>query len=751
MTNAKGGYRGFYSIPLEERFWSKVEKTDGCWNWMANKDRNGYGRFWPTGRQTAMAHRVSYELMVGPIPAGLQIDHLCRNTSCVRPDHLEPVTRTENMRRGVTAFSAVNARKTHCPAGHPLSGENLREGRPSRSSKERTCRECHNEKSRQRRAAKKLSGVAMAAALGLALLFSSSKAIGATSYYASPSGSGTACSLSVPCALSFAIGASGPARAGDTLFLRGGTFSGHFVSSLVGVTVQSFPGELATIAGDGSANIVLIINGSSTTWIGLEITDPFKATSPTVCALCPLALVTVTGDGHILLGNWIHDGHIGLFAAKDATNLSIVGNSFLYNGATSLEHAIYVQNDTGIKLIAYNFISHSGGFGVHAFGTSGPVRGITEIGNVFVQNGAIRGTRERNDFHQSSLTMSGLTIQKGMFYDVPGAPSAGQIILNGPAGSTTATVTDNYIVGGADLSSTGFSAVSFLRNTIIPISPDDAFVDITPAAGPGWTFNANTYLLGLPGVHDPQRWRFKGTLSNWAGFKSGSGFDSTSTYSEPPSGKPTANVTFVYPTMPGRAHVIVYNWQGLTSVSVNPGTTLANGDAYEIRYYQDPLGALVASGMYGGSPISIPMTGLRVQAPVPFAGSVIPSLTAPEFGAFILTKKGIATWTPSPTPIPVTGTATPTAGPFVSSTPTPTPTPSPSRTATATATSTRTRTPSPTPSPSPTVTLTATATATATPTSTPTVTPTPDLRTRVYRIEGRIERIEGIVLPKPTP
>lgn len=102
----------------EERFWSKVDKgADGaeCWLWTDGCDANGYARLW-VKPQTVFAHRYAYELLIGPIPEGLTINHRCAIRSCVNPAHLEPETLQENVR---LAHSA-NAAKTECPKGHAL-------------------------------------------------------------------------------------------------------------------------------------------------------------------------------------------------------------------------------------------------------------------------------------------------------------------------------------------------------------------------------------------------------------------------------------------------------------------------------------------------------------------------------------------------------------------------------------------------------------------------------------------------------
>lgn len=126
----------------------------GCWQWIASKDKWGYGKF-HLGKDT-LAHRVSYKHFVGPLPDDLEIDHLCRNRSCVNPQHMEPVTKRENTLRGI-APSAINARKTHCQNGHKFTSQNTY----MRPDGDRGCRQCNADASQRYRLRK--SGKAVSA------------------------------------------------------------------------------------------------------------------------------------------------------------------------------------------------------------------------------------------------------------------------------------------------------------------------------------------------------------------------------------------------------------------------------------------------------------------------------------------------------------------------------------------------------------------------------------------------------------
>jgi hypothetical protein len=124
-------------VEARERFFAKVDKTASCWNWTGALSTQGYGRFAPLGSRAVQAHRFSYEMAKGPIPPGLHLDHLCRNTACVNPDHLEAVTPRENIiRAGLVAMRV-------CRSGrHQLSAEKITANGPAV-----TCLLCRREAS----------------------------------------------------------------------------------------------------------------------------------------------------------------------------------------------------------------------------------------------------------------------------------------------------------------------------------------------------------------------------------------------------------------------------------------------------------------------------------------------------------------------------------------------------------------------------------------------------------------------------
>lgn len=135
---------------LPDRFWDKVSVNEEtkCWEWIAATNDDGYGSFWNAAN--VKAHRLSYIALVGEIPTGLELDHLCRVRHCVNPLHMQAVSHKVNMERADFSDNA-NSKKTHCPHGHPFDGDNTY----ITPKGDRQCRECRREQSRKFRARNK--------------------------------------------------------------------------------------------------------------------------------------------------------------------------------------------------------------------------------------------------------------------------------------------------------------------------------------------------------------------------------------------------------------------------------------------------------------------------------------------------------------------------------------------------------------------------------------------------------------------
>lgn len=133
--------------PIEDRLLTKIvaHPETGCWLWCGCIDRCGYGKVYYRERAETLAHRASYLVFKGGIPAGCEIDHLCGNRSCINPAHLQAVPHSVNVSRADYTRNHRNGRKTHCKRGHELSGVNL----VVQKNGARQCRFCINDRARK--------------------------------------------------------------------------------------------------------------------------------------------------------------------------------------------------------------------------------------------------------------------------------------------------------------------------------------------------------------------------------------------------------------------------------------------------------------------------------------------------------------------------------------------------------------------------------------------------------------------------
>jgi hypothetical protein len=440
---------------------------------------------------------------------------------------------------------------------------------------------------------------------------------------------------------------------GDTIWIRGGTYGdGHGVihSYLLGtpsapIVVKQYPGERAIIngwlqIGCCDQNPRPDLGGYVWFW-GLEfassVTDRTGQPDgpPSYGQSAVLDSIDTWAPGTKLINNIIHDTRLGPAMWKEATDAEAYGNIVYNNGFQASDrghgHGFYLQNGVGQSrmTLADNMSFNNFNMGMQFYGSSAAlVKNFTVDGNIVFNNGSISAgsALAENMIFAWSGGVSGLRLTNNYLYYPPGRNlGRNELGWSSPNGDIVAT--NNYFIGGfVAVSLSDWSQVNFTGNTMY--SQDKFVVSLNASGSRGnYSWDNNAYY-GAGSV------LWNGQTGVYASWPSWTGLDAHSTYQP---GVPTGVWTFVRPNKyeAGRAHIAVYNWDLASSVTVDVSAALTPGTRYEVRDAQNYFGSPVASGVYEGGPIRVPMTGLAI-APANGNVPVQPVHSAPQFGAFVL-------------------------------------------------------------------------------------------------------------------
>jgi hypothetical protein len=444
-------------------------------------------------------------------------------------------------------------------------------------------------------------------------------------FYAAPNGSASNDgSLSRPLNLATALSSSGPVRAGDTLWLRGGTYSGRFRSTLRGtssspIVVRGYPGERATLDGGTAGGVTFGVGGAYVHYMDFEVTSSSTDHLSAQVSSWPSDLslpegistdqATGAAVGVKFINLVVHDTRQAFSFWQQALNAEIYGCIIYNNGWNAPDrghgHGIYAQNDTGTKRLADNILFNQHSHGFHAYGTEAArINNFVLEGNIAFNNGALAPTGARNILLGGGYLAQSPRIISNLLYYSTGGQNLNVGYEPYGVGAANAVVTGNYIVDGAARFSSSNTNMTMTGNS---------FVETELHGVSASQYPSNTYQSQLPST--PR--------------------------------------VFVRPNQyqRGRAHIVVFNGgqQGQVNVDIS-SAGLTAGERFEIRDVQNYYGSPVVSSTYSGGSVTLPMSGLQAAAPRG-TGVSRPAHTAPRFGVFVLSGgSGGSTTPPAPAP-----------------------------------------------------------------------------------------------------
>jgi hypothetical protein len=482
----------------------------------------------------------------------------------------------------------------------------------------------------------------------------------ATSFFVAPDGRpDTNGSIDEPWDLATALSHPDVVAPGSTIWLRGGTYEGAFRSRLEGteaapIVVRQYPGERATIdrasLGDDST---FTIRGSHTWYWGFEVTNSHPRRATDTPGSHPDDLlrgdgVAVYGHHTKLINMVVHDNADGIAFWTPAVESEVYGTVTFNNGWIAPDrahgHGLYIQNETGIKRIVDVISFNNFTTGMKGYAQGGRAEGMHFEGVVSFNNGSPT-SREGSDRYTNlfigttSRPADRITIKDTFLYHQPGiVPDLdANLALGYTAGSNgSVSVTNSYIAGGTKaMRLADWDEAIVSGNTFYVTGPEGVTYRLVDVRAPASAMSAYDW-------HD-NRYFFEGASKP---FKSGSStldFDgwrgtmsreASSVFAE---GSPSELRVFVRPNRfePGRAHIIVYNWKGDSTLEVDVEGLVAEGERYEVHDVQDYYGPPVLRGVYDGAPLELPLSSRAVAGPI--GHDFTPSSTAPLFAVFVLT------------------------------------------------------------------------------------------------------------------
>lgn len=472
-------------------------------------------------------------------------------------------------------------------------------------------------------------------------------------FYVSPTGavSGDG-SIAKPWDLQTALNHPRAVKPGDTLWIRGGTYGNGvtiFYSRLVGtsaspIVVRRYREERPIVNGWLQVGCCdrdpQPAKGAYVWFWGLEfassVTDRTGAPAgpPKYGESKIRDAIDTWAPGSKFIHNVIHDTRMGISMWKEAIGAEAYGNVIYFNGFQATDrahgHGFYVQNMTGVMSVIDNIIFDQFNHGMQFYGSEATfVKNLLVQGNIVFDNGAISKGPNMGDnvVFANSNGVAGTQLLGNHLYFKP-EKNLGYNEL-GWTGNHDLTVRDNYFIGGFQAIALGeWKSVTAQNNTIY--SQDKYLIRANNPNPMSWDnnryFGSGLFQTGTSGT-------------DFTGWRARTGNDKNSKFQR---GAPAGLWTFVLPSSkyePGRANIVVYNWDKKPSVALDLGKAIPPGTSFEIRDVENYFAPPVLTGVYSGSPVTIPMTGLKIA--VPNGGSpTAPAHTAPLFGVFVLQQTG---------------------------------------------------------------------------------------------------------------